>query len=78
MHDIRFFGVIRSAADRGFIVDRDDDQGSAFIPEREAKQAGDLLVGARVSFGLHPGGTAHDVVPAKRAARRLSAQEAAP
>jgi len=61
MHDTRFFGVIRSVGDRGFVVDRDDDQGRAFIPEREARAAGDLAVGDRVSFGLDPGGQAHDV-----------------
>jgi hypothetical protein len=72
MHDTRFFGVIRSVGDRGFVVDRDDDQGRAFIPEREARAAGDLAVGDRVSFGLHPGGMAHDVTLARRA-RRLTA-----
>jgi hypothetical protein len=73
MHDTRLFGVIRSVADRGFVVDRDDDQGRAFIPEREARAAGDLAVGDRVSFGLDPAGQAHDVVLATRAARRLAA-----
>jgi hypothetical protein len=75
MHETRFFGVIRAASDRDFVVERDDDGGRAFIPEREARAAGELLVGDRVSFGLHPGGQAHDVVLARRL-RRLAAQEA--
>jgi hypothetical protein len=65
-----------AATGTGFVVDRDDDQGSAFVPAREASHAGDLLVGDRVSFGLHPGNMAHDVALARRA-RRLPVQEAA-
>jgi|GEM_PF-5469094 len=72
MHETRYFGMIRSAADGGFIVDRDDDQGSAFVPEREARQAGELAVGDRIEFSLRPGGMAADVLLARRA-RRLQA-----
>jgi hypothetical protein len=72
VNDVRFFGVLIAATDAGFVVDRDDDQGRAFVPAREASNAGDLLVGDRVSFGLHSGNMAHDVVLARRA-RRLAA-----
>jgi hypothetical protein len=76
VNDVRFFGVVIATSGGSFVVDRDDDQGRAFVPAREASHAGDLLVGDRVSFGLHPGNMAHDVVLARRA-RRLAAQGAA-
>jgi len=76
MVDTRYFGVIRFASDSGFAVFRDDDQGQAFVPEREVKAAGGLSIGDRVIFSLRPGGMAHDVV-LDRHARHLAAQEAA-
>jgi len=40
MHEVRYFGVVIVAVDRGYAVDRDDDQGSAFVPSaRPGRQA---------------------------------------
>jgi hypothetical protein len=72
MPPVQFFGTIRSASDGGFVADRDDDGGKVYISQREAVAAGVLQIGDRVSFGLRPGGQAHDVVLARRA-RRLEA-----
>jgi hypothetical protein len=75
MSEIQYFGIIVSASDGGFVVNRDDDGGQVHLAEREASAAG-VLVGDRVSFGLHPGGLAYDVALARRA-RHLPVQEAA-
>jgi hypothetical protein len=70
--EIRYFGVVCAASAAGFTVERDDDGGRAFVPEREAKAAGELQVGDRVEFSLRPGGMAVDVLLARRGRRLLA------
>jgi hypothetical protein len=77
MPEVQYFGTIVSASGSGFVADRDDDAGVVYIGEREARQAGELLIGDRVSFALHPGGAAYDIVLARRARHLAAVQEAA-
>jgi cold shock CspA family protein len=76
VNNIRFFGVVIAATGGGFVVDRDDDGGRVYVSAREADTAGELQVGDRVEFSLHPGGMAVDALLVRRG-RRLLASGAA-